>query len=211
MDLLGGLQKRMPPVGICFAAGAVAITCLPPLNGFSSELLLVLGLAKGGTTLPALECRLGLPAALAGLALISGLAVAAFAKAYGTCFLGEARTGAAAQAQTPDAVPLACLLLPAAVCLAVGLLPQYVLEYIAPAGRNDFHEPPCSPDGKRYPCHCGGSGTAGRRPDTFSGPAAYLPPQSGPFHAHLGLRLSGALSAYPVHRCFFCGTYGQNL
>lgn len=133
MDLLGGLQKRMPPVGICFAAGAVAITCLPPLNGFSSELLLVLGLAKGGTTLPALECRLGLPAALAGLALISGLAVAAFAKAYGTCFLGEARTGAAAQAQTPDAVPLACLLLPAAVCLAVGLLPQYVLEYIAPA------------------------------------------------------------------------------
>ena len=33
MELLGGLQKRLPLLGAAFALGAAAIACLPPLNG----------------------------------------------------------------------------------------------------------------------------------------------------------------------------------
>jgi hydrogenase-4 component B len=37
MDLLGGVIKKMPITGIVFLTGAVAISGLPPLNGFVSE------------------------------------------------------------------------------------------------------------------------------------------------------------------------------
>lgn len=133
LDFLGGLQRRMPAVGAAFALGAAAIACLPPLNGFAGELLLALGMARGGIGLEGIEQRLGLLGALAGLALISGLAAAVFAKAYGTVFLGEPRTGAAASAEAPDKGALFCLVLPAAVCLLIGLLPQWALSGIAPA------------------------------------------------------------------------------
>lgn len=88
MDQLGGLQKRLPLVGCLFALGAAAIACLPPLNGFAGELVLILSLVKG-TTLSGVENQLGLFTALTGLALVSGLAAATYSKAYGMTFLGR--------------------------------------------------------------------------------------------------------------------------
>jgi hydrogenase-4 component B len=37
IDHLGGLLKRMPWTALTFLIGAVAISGLPPLNGFVSE------------------------------------------------------------------------------------------------------------------------------------------------------------------------------
>ncbi len=133
LDFLGGLQRRMPAVGAAFALGAAAIACLPPLNGFAGELLLALGMARGGISLAGIEQQMGLLGALAGLGLISGLAAATFAKAYGVTFLGQPRTGAAASAEAPETGTLLCLAVPAAVCVLAGLLPQGVLSLIAPA------------------------------------------------------------------------------
>ena len=48
MEKLGGLMKRMPWTGAAMMAGAVAISALPPLNGFVSEWLLYLSLMKCG-------------------------------------------------------------------------------------------------------------------------------------------------------------------
>ena len=39
IEELGGLLRRMPWTGACFLVGAVAISGLPPLNGFASEWL----------------------------------------------------------------------------------------------------------------------------------------------------------------------------
>ncbi|MDD4701311.1 MAG: proton-conducting transporter membrane subunit [Desulfovibrio sp.] len=120
MEMLGGLQKRLPLLGAAFALGAAAIACLPPFNGFAGELVLALSLLDG-PSLPGLERQVGLLLALVGLALISGLAAALYAKAYGITFLGEPRTGFAANPHPLSWKTLWPLALPAAVCVAGGL------------------------------------------------------------------------------------------
>ncbi len=49
IDHLGGLAKRMPWTATTFLVGAVAISGLPPLNGFVSEFLIYLGAFNGVT------------------------------------------------------------------------------------------------------------------------------------------------------------------
>ncbi|MGE5707515.1 MAG: proton-conducting transporter membrane subunit, partial [Bacteroidota bacterium] len=88
LDRLGGLLKSMPWTGYTFLVGAVAISGLPPLNGFASELLIYAGAFHGLFT----PSQALLPlAGLVGLALIGGLATACFTKAFGIVCLGEPR------------------------------------------------------------------------------------------------------------------------
>ncbi len=44
---MGGLTKRMPDTAVFFLIGAVAISALPPLNGFVSEWLTYQSLLQG--------------------------------------------------------------------------------------------------------------------------------------------------------------------
>lgn len=91
IEKLGGLIKRMPQTAACFLIGSMAISALPPLNGFVSEWLILqaffLGAlnSMGGTGL-----FLGICAAM--LALTGGLAAACFIKAFGVTFLGLPRS-----------------------------------------------------------------------------------------------------------------------
>jgi len=120
LDHLGGLQKRMPGTGVLFLIGAASIMALPPLTGFSGELLLYLGLAKGFAARGLLE-QIGLLGSFFALAAIGGLVFVCFAKAYGLAFLGEPRSGAAALAHDPAPAALWPLAVPALVCLIGGL------------------------------------------------------------------------------------------
>ncbi|MDO8602833.1 MAG: proton-conducting transporter membrane subunit [Candidatus Omnitrophota bacterium] len=91
IEKLGGLIKKMPQTSAYFLLGAMAISALPPLNGFVSEWLTLqaffLGVfnVTGGTRL-----FLGICAAM--LALTSGLAAACFVRAFGITFLGKPRS-----------------------------------------------------------------------------------------------------------------------
>jgi hydrogenase-4 component B len=114
---LGGVGKRMPVVGALFALGSLGIVGLPPLAGFGAELALALGLLSG-VELPGLLPRVGMAAALAVLAAVGGLALFAFAKAYGLAFLGEPRTPAAAKAHPAGRLARMPLYFLAACCLA---------------------------------------------------------------------------------------------
>lgn len=91
MERLGGLIKKMPQTAVCFLLGAMAISALPPLNGFVSEWLILqaffLGVINigGGGALFLVVCA-GM------LALTSGLAAACFVKAFGVTFLAVPRS-----------------------------------------------------------------------------------------------------------------------
>ncbi len=125
LELLGGLQARMPLTGILFAIGAAAIACLPPLSGFTGEFALFMALANGASA-TGVEKQLGLLLSLGLLALVSGLACALYVKAYGMAFLGKPRSGFAQNAHCPPFNGVWPLLLPAAACIAGGLLaPQF--------------------------------------------------------------------------------------
>jgi hydrogenase-4 component B len=125
MDHLGGLARAMPRTALCFAAGAVAICGLPPLNGFVSELLIYLGLFRslgiGGGTAWA-----GAAFAAPALALIGALAVACFVKAFGTVFLGAARSEHARHAHEAASNMTGPMLALVGCCLFIGLAPLLV-------------------------------------------------------------------------------------
>jgi hydrogenase-4 component B len=134
MDHLGGLLKRMPATGATFLVGAVAISGLPPLNGFASELLVYIGAfghglsARGALAVPALVTVLA-------LALIGGLASACFTKAVGAVFLGEARSADAGHAHESSSAMVVPMVVLAAACALVAIAAPQAVRVVATAVR----------------------------------------------------------------------------
>src|SRR5208337_4333783 len=95
MEEMGGLAKRMRWTTVFFLVGAVAISALPPLNGFVSEWLTYQSLLQGYGATESL-IRLMFPIGGALLALTGALAAACFVKAFGITFLAQPRSEAAA-------------------------------------------------------------------------------------------------------------------
>ena len=98
MEKMGGLIRRMPATALFFLIGAVAISGLPPLNGFVSEWFTYQALLAGFGATPALT-RVAFPIAGALLALTAALAAACFVKAFGITFLALPRSEEAQQAR----------------------------------------------------------------------------------------------------------------
>lgn len=99
---LGGLQKRMPVTGGCFAVGCAAIAGIPPLNGFMSELVIYMGFVFGSEGLRGTWTSLLFWLAFVLLAAIAGMALFAFTRMYGLAFLGAPRSSEARVAGEPE-------------------------------------------------------------------------------------------------------------
>ncbi|MDK9701352.1 MAG: proton-conducting transporter membrane subunit [bacterium] len=131
LEQTGGLLKRMPWTGIPFLIGAVAISGLPPLNGFISEFMIFLGAFHGIQMLDALGA---IPAILTIIALasIGGLSVACFTRTFGTLFLGHPRSSQASQAhEVKQAMRLPMVIL-ATLCVVIGLSAPLTLVVVKP-------------------------------------------------------------------------------
>ncbi len=131
MERLGGLIHRMPVTAFAFLAGCVAISALPPLNGFVSEWLTFQAILIS-PDLPQWDLKILVPAVGALLALSAALAAACFVKAYGVSFLGRPRSAPAADAREVDRFSLAAMLALAALCLLAGILPGFVIDGLSP-------------------------------------------------------------------------------
>lgn len=131
MEHLGGLIHRMPLTSFVFLVGCVAISALPPLNGFVSEWLTFQAILQS-PDLPQWGLKIMVPAVGGLLALSAALAAACFVKAFGVTFLGRPRTAAADQAQDADRFSLAAMFVFAALCLLAGILPGVVIDGLAP-------------------------------------------------------------------------------
>jgi len=134
IDRLGGLLKRMPWTGGGFLIGAAAISGLPPLNGFVSEFLIYLGALRSAADISSAPgVVVSALLAVGALALIGGLATACFTKAFGIVFLGEPRSDHAAHAHEVGPAMRLPMLVLAAGCIALGLLPFAALRALTPA------------------------------------------------------------------------------
>ncbi len=133
IEHLGGLLRRMPWTGLLFLVGAMAISGLPPLNGFASEWLTFQALLFGfrGSAEPLVH--LLFPVGGAVLALTTALAAACFVKAFGISFLALPRSGSAAAARESPAVMLVPQAFLAALCVGLGLFPGFVLKALGSA------------------------------------------------------------------------------
>jgi formate hydrogenlyase subunit 3/multisubunit Na+/H+ antiporter MnhD subunit len=131
MEHLGGLIHRMPQTAFAFLIGCVAISALPPFNGFVSEWLTFQAILLS-PQLPSWGLKFLVPAVGGLLALSAALAAACFVKAFGVIFLGRPRTGAAGCAKETDSFSLAAMFAFAALCLAAGILPGFFIDALAP-------------------------------------------------------------------------------
>jgi len=120
MEKMGGLIRRMPVTALCFLLGAVAISGLPPLNGFVSEWLTYQALLAGFGTTQSLT-RLMFPIAGSLLALTAALAAACFVKAFAIPFLALPRSEEAAEARECSLAMRAGMAVLAVGCIALGL------------------------------------------------------------------------------------------
>ena len=128
LERMGSLSRTMPVTGATFLIGAWAICGLPPLNGFVSEWLIYLA-AFRGLAVSHLPWTI---IALSALALIGALALACFAKAYGTVFLGHPRSEEVRGAHEAPRAMLIPMMVLAGCCVAVGLAPFLLAPVLDP-------------------------------------------------------------------------------
>src|SRR5690606_14685946 len=131
MERQGGLIHRMPWTALAFLTGCVAISALPPLNGFASEWLTFQAILQS-PDLPQWGLKLVVPAVGGLLALAAALAAACFVKAFGIVFLGRPRSPVAAKAHETDRYSLVAMFTLAVLCLVLGLLPGVAVDALAP-------------------------------------------------------------------------------
>ena len=139
MEHLGGLIHRMPYTAFFFLIGCVAISALPPLNGFVSEWLTFQAILLS-PQLPSWGLKFLVPAVGALLALSAALAAACFVKAFGVTFQGRPRTLAAERAHETDRFSLAAMFVLAALCLLAGTFAGYFIDALAPVARGIIGE-----------------------------------------------------------------------
>ncbi len=127
IESFGGLIKRMPQTALLFLIASLAISGLPPFNGFISEFLIYSGLINGwihGTFIFVLLFVF----AVFGLSLIGGLAILCFTKAFGTIFLGTPRHIFDHEPHESNRMALIPMYAIVALIIAIGIYPVYFVQ-----------------------------------------------------------------------------------
>ena len=130
MEKLGGLVKKMPVLAGLFLVGAVAISAIPPLNGFVSEFLIYLGFLNSFKTnsyflIPVMIITAAILAFVGTMALIS------FTNAFSIIFLGSPRSEAVHHADGKISKSLVSpMIILVLAILFIGFLPQYAIMIV---------------------------------------------------------------------------------
>lgn len=130
IEKLGGLIKKIPQTAAYFLTGAMAISALPPLNGFVSEWLTLQAFFLGAiNVMGGAKLFLGICAAM--LVLTGGLAAACFVKAFGITFLALPRSRYAQNAKEVSFSMKAGMFLLSALVVIFGLASSSVIRSLA--------------------------------------------------------------------------------
>lgn len=129
IEHLGGLIKKMPQTTFLFLIAAVAISGIPPFNGFISEFIIYTGLYQWLQS-AALGSLIFILFLILGLVLIGGLAMLCFTKAFGIVFLGNARKEFQHEVKEGPFLQLLPFYFIAFFILFIGVFPQLFLHIL---------------------------------------------------------------------------------
>jgi hydrogenase-4 component B len=129
MDRLGGLIRLLPALSAVFLVGCLAISALPPFNGFVSEWLILQTFLRSAV-LPSALVKVVFALCGAILALTAALAVTCFVKTYAMSFLGIRRGAWKVNKVLPAREGRFSLTILAVACLLLGVLPTYVIPVL---------------------------------------------------------------------------------
>ncbi len=130
IDHLGGLIKKMPQTAILFLIAAIAISGIPPFNGFISEFIIYSGFYywMQGSMLGSLMTIIF---SVLALVLIGGLALLCFTKAFGIVFLGNPRQKFDHEVMEVPFLQLLPLYLIAFMIVFIGVFPQIFMNALS--------------------------------------------------------------------------------
>jgi hydrogenase-4 component B len=129
LNEMGGLGRQMPWTGATFLVGALAISAIPPLNGFVSEWFTYQSLFAGSSG-QEFVVRAALPLCAVLLCLTGALAAMVAIKMYGSAFAGPARSEKAREASEVPGAMVAGMSLLAIGCVLLGLGAPIVAPYL---------------------------------------------------------------------------------
>ena len=127
IEQLGGLIKKMPKTALFFLLGALAISGLPPFNGFISEFLIYSGMFKSLHS-AGLFTDVIILFSFAGLAIIGGLALFCFTKVFSIIFLGTARSSRVEQVTEVDSSMLIPNFMIGFMIILIGFVPILFMQ-----------------------------------------------------------------------------------
>lgn len=130
LDRLGGLGRGMPWTAAAFGVAALGAAALPVSAGFVAEWALLQSLIHGARPGDSVLAVL-MPAAVAVIALTTGLALLTFVKAYGIGFLARSRTPEAEAAVEVPWTMRGATVVGAAAVVVLGLVPGPVSSVLA--------------------------------------------------------------------------------
>ena len=133
MEEYGGLIRYMPQTAFFFLVGAMAISALPPLNGFFSEWLTFQSLFQG-ITMQAFSVKWTFILATGALAFTGGLALACFVKAFGATFLARPRGPEVAHAKESSLSLRAAMGALALLSVLFGIFSGYLIPFFESIG-----------------------------------------------------------------------------
>lgn len=130
LNEMGGLGKLMPLTSLTFLVGAMAVSAIPPINGFVSEWFTYQAFLRAGSS-PDFIVRLTVPLCAVLLALAGTLAATVAIKMYGGAFTGPARSEQAKRAsEVPGSMSTGMTFL-AIGCILLGLGAPFIVPYLA--------------------------------------------------------------------------------
>jgi hydrogenase-4 component B len=132
MDRLGGLARFAPGLSAVFLVACLAISAVPPFNGFVSEWLTLQSLLRSAV-LASSVVKILFALCGAMLALTAALAVTCFVKTYAMSFLGIKRGSWEPRAIGPFGRAHFASVYLAVVCLLLGILPTFVVPVLSRA------------------------------------------------------------------------------
>src|SRR6266496_968833 len=130
IERVGGLVKRMPHTTFLFLMAALAICGLPPFNGFISEFLIYNGMFQGLKSKDIGFLSM-IVSSLFALALIGGLAMLCFTKAFGSVFLGTSRHVTHHIPHEAGSGKLTAMYAGVVLIILIGLLPQFFVPVLS--------------------------------------------------------------------------------
>jgi formate hydrogenlyase subunit 3/multisubunit Na+/H+ antiporter MnhD subunit len=129
IEHLGGLIKKMPQTAFLFLIASIAISGIPPFNGFISEFILYSGMyywLQGATLITMIASVFS----ILGLVLIGGLALLCFTKAFSVVFLGQERHLFHHEIKEVSQLQLIPLYFIAFFIVTIGVFPKYFIELL---------------------------------------------------------------------------------
>ena len=135
IELMGGLVHRAKYIAALFLIGSVAISGIPPFNGFISEFIIYMGFFKSAAELKNYYPIIILMFVV-GLAFVGGLAVACFTKVNSIMFLGSERKEVKHfHTSVYDYISLGILAL---LCIVIGFYPLPFIGIVNKVIASDF-------------------------------------------------------------------------